>query len=161
MHNGYLEGMAIRSRLGRSQTSVVSDAVIVYHQPGESFMETPRSLEFDLTYLKQLIGAGLDGIESARREIDGGVIASPSRPEVWKPAAIGTTLGMLTTRLAAKHKSASRTAWGGLLGGVLGLSAGLAWASRGFISQAARTATRRVNATRDAHWLETHPIDYA
>jgi hypothetical protein len=124
-------------------------------------METLRSLGFDLTYLKQLIGAGLDGIEFARREIDGGVIASPSRPELWKPAAIGTTIGVLTSRLAAKRKSAPRTALGGLVGGALGLGAGIAWASRGLIGHAARAAVRRVNATRDARWLETHPIDYA
>ena len=124
-------------------------------------METAHSLEFDLSYLKQLIGAGLDGIAAARHEYDGGVIASPLKPAVWKPAAVGTSIGMLTTRLAGKRKSAFRTALGGFVGGVLGLSAGLAWASRGSITRAARTATRRVNATRDAHWLETHPIDYA
>ena len=124
-------------------------------------METVHSLQLDLTYLKQLIGAGLDGIETTRREIDGGVFASPSRPEVWKPAAIGTTIGVLTTRLAGNRKSASRTALGGLVGGVLGLGAGLVWASRGYIGHAARAAVRRVNTTRDAHWLETHPIDYA
>ena len=122
-------------------------------------MRTTHALEVDLAYLKQLIGAGLDGIESARRDQAGGIIAS--RPGMWMPAAIGTTLGVLTTSLAGKRKSASRTAWGGLVGGVLGISAGLAWASRGLIGHAARTATRRVNATRDAHWLETHPIDYA
>jgi len=122
-------------------------------------MRTAHVLEFDLTYVKQLIGAGLDGIESARREHAGGVFAS--RPGVWTPAAIGTTLGVLSTRLGGKRKSASRTAWGGLVGGVLGISAGLAWASRGLIGHAARTATRRVNATRDARWLETHPINYA
>jgi hypothetical protein len=123
-------------------------------------METIHS-QSTQAYLKQLIGAGLDGIESARHEFDGGVIASPLRPAVWTPAAIGTTIGVLTTRLAGTRRSASRTAWGGFVGGVLGLGAGLAWASRGFIGRAARTATRRVNATRDAHWLETHPIDYA
>ena len=122
-------------------------------------MRTTHALEFDLTYFKQLIGAGLDGIESARREHAGS--KSTSRPGVWAPAAIGTTLGVLTTRLAGKRKSESSTAWGGFVGGVLGISAGLAWASRGMIGHAARTATRRVNATRDAHWLDTHPIDYA
>ena len=122
-------------------------------------MRTTHALEFDLTYLKQLIGAGLDSIEIARREHAGGVFAS--RPGVWTPAAIGTTLGVLTARLGGKRKSASRTAWGGFVGGVLGISAGLAWASRGLVGHAARMATRRVNATRDAHWLETHPIDYA
>ena len=124
-------------------------------------METAHSLQLDLTYLKQLIGAGLDGIESARREIDGAVFVSPSRPEVWQPAAIGTIIGILTTPSAGSRKTASRAALGGLIGGVLGLGAGLAWASRGFIGHAARAAVRRVNITRDIHWLETHPIDYA
>jgi hypothetical protein len=68
---------------------------------------------------------------------------------------------MLTTRLDRNRKSASRTALGGLIGAALGLGAGLAWASRLHLAGAARTATRRVNATRDAHWLEAHPIDYA
>ena len=122
-------------------------------------MRTTHAPEFDLTYLKRLIGAGLDGVESARREHVGR--ESASRPGVWTSAAIGTTLGVSTARLAGQHKSASRTAWGGFAGGVLGISAGLAWASRGLIRHAARTATRRVNATRDAHWLDTHPIDYA
>ena len=122
-------------------------------------MRTTHALEFDLTYLKQLIGAGLDGIESARRDQAGGIIAS--RPGMWMPAAIGTTLGVLTTSLAGKRKSASRTAWGGLVGGALGIGAGFVWASRGLVGHAARTATRRVNATRDARWLETHPINYA
>ena len=124
-------------------------------------METSHSLQLDLSYLKQLIGAGLDGIETARREIDAGVFVSPSRPHVWKPAAIGTTIGVLATRSAARRKSASRTALGGLVGGALGLGVALAWASRASIRHAARTAARRVNLTRDAHWLETHPINYA
>ena len=124
-------------------------------------METFHSLEFDLTYLKRLVGAGLDGIAAARDEFDGGAIPSPLKPAVWTPAAIGTTIGMLTTRLDGNRKSASRTALGGLVGAVLGLGAGLVWASRLHIASAARTATRRVNATRDAHWLETHPINYA
>ena len=124
-------------------------------------METAHSLQSAQAYLKQLVGAGLDGIAAARHEFDGDVITSLLKTVVWTPAAIGTTIGMLTTRLAGNRRSASWTALGGLVGGVLGLGAGLAWASRGFIGHAARTATRRVNATRDAHWLETHPIDYA
>ena len=66
-------------------------------------METPRSLEFDLTYFKQLIGAGLDGIESARREIDGRVFTSPSRPEVWKPAVVGTIGILFSPRIPPLH----------------------------------------------------------
>ena len=50
---------------------------------------------------------------------------------------------------------------GGLVGGAFGAAAALAWASRGFAGIAARKAVLQVNAARDAHWLETHPIDYA
>ena len=124
-------------------------------------METFRSLAFDLTYLKQLVGAGLDGLAVSRHEFDGRSILSPLRPGVWTPAAVGTAIGMLATRFDGNRTSASRTALGGLVGAVLGLGAGLAWASRPHIASAARRATRHVNATRDAHWLQTHPIDYA
>ena len=124
-------------------------------------MEAVHLIESDLTYLKQLVRAGLDGIDSARHELDGGILTSPLQTVVWKPAVVGATVGMLGTHLMGNRKSASRVAMGGLVGSVLGFGAALAWASRGFIRPAARAAARRVNATRDAHWLETHPIDYA
>ena len=93
-------------------------------------METFHSLEFYLTYLKRLVGAGLDGIAAARNEFEGWCRSlSALKPAVWTPAAIGTTIGMLTTRLDGNRKSASRTALGGLVGAALGLGAGLAWAS--------------------------------
>src|SRR4030095_12567566 len=95
-------------------------------KPRGSFMRSTHALEFDLTYLKQLIGAGLDGIESARREHARGAVAP--RPAVWTRPAIGPPLGVLTTRVGGKRNSASRTAWVGFVGGVLGISAGLAWA---------------------------------
>ena len=124
-------------------------------------METVHSLESNLAYLKQLVGAGLDGIDSARHELDGGVFTSPLQAVVWTPTAIGATIGILSTRLIGNRKSASSVAMGGLAGSVLGFGAGLVWTSRRLIGPAARTAIRRVNAARDAHWLETHPIDYA
>jgi hypothetical protein len=117
-------------------------------------MQTLRSLESAQAYVWQLVGAGLGGIDAARRELDGGAITPAT---VWQPAAIGTTVGMITAHLLGKRKDAFRTA----LGGVLGLGAGLLWAARGSIPQATRTVVRHVNAARDAHWLEAHPIDYA
>lgn len=124
-------------------------------------METVHSLKSNLTYLKHLFGAGLEGVGSARREIDGRVFTSPLRPVVWTHAAIGAMIGVLSTRVIWNRKSASRIATGGLVGSVLGLCAGLAWASRGLIGPATRTTVRSVNAARDARWLETHPINYA
>lgn len=124
-------------------------------------METIRLLESDITYLKQLARAGLDGINSARHELNGGVFSSPLQTAVWKPAALGASIGMLSAHLIANRKSVSRVAMGGLVGSAFGLGAALAWASRGFMRPAARAAMRRVNAARDARWLESHPIDYA
>ena len=124
-------------------------------------MEIVHLRDSDFAYLKQLVQAGLDGIDSARNERDGRVFTPPLQTVVWTPAAIGATIGMLSTHLIGKRKSASRVAMGGLAGSVLGFGAALAWASRGCIGPAARTAVRRIDAIRDARWLESHPIDYA
>ncbi len=104
-------------------------------------------------YFKTLVGAGWEGIHSTRYE--------PVETAVWKPAAIGATFGMLSTRVIGKNKSASRVAMGGLVGGALAFSAAIAWALRRHVGPAAGAAMRHVNAARDAHWLETNPIDYA
>ena len=124
-------------------------------------METARSLESDLAYLKRLVGAGLEGIRSTRHEPDGGNPRSSLQTTVWKPTAIGATLGMLGVRAIGKRRSASSVTMGALVGGVLGFGASRAWKFRRFVSPAASAALRRVNAVRDAHWLETHPVDYA
>jgi hypothetical protein len=124
-------------------------------------MENGHLLESDFAYLKQLARAGMDGINSARYELDGDVLKGTLQTVVWKPAALGATIGMLSAHLSGDRKSASRVAMGGLVGSVFGFGAALAWASRSFIGPAARTAMRRVNATRDARWLEANPIDYA
>jgi hypothetical protein len=123
-------------------------------------MPSLRSLESDLAYVRELLGAGADGIASARRELAGRVFTPPLHPAAWTPAAVGATVG-LTARLMSKRNSRSSVAMSGLVGTVLGFGAALAWTSRGFTALACRRAVRHVNATRDAHWLEAHPIDYA
>jgi hypothetical protein len=120
-----------------------------------------RSLRSDLSYFRQLVGAGWDGIASARQELNSGVFPSPRQAVLWTPAAIGATIGVLGPRLIGNRKSASSMAMGGLVGSVLGFGAALAWSSRRFTGPAARKAVRNVNAARDARWLETHPINYA
>jgi hypothetical protein len=123
-------------------------------------MQATRGFEPDLAYLRTLIGAGLDGISTARHELGGGVFRPPLTAGVWKPVAIGATVGALGTRLTGSRKAGS-IAVGGLVGCVVGFGAVLAWTSRRFTSHAARTSLRLVNAARDSHWLEAHPIDYA
>ena len=97
-------------------------------------METTRSSASNLTYNKR------PGVS------------------VWAPIAIGAAIGLFGTILASRRKSASRTAVGSLVGGVVGLGA---WASGRLLAPAAYSAARRVNSVRDARWLASHPITYA
>jgi hypothetical protein len=113
-----------------------------------------------LVYLKDLVVAGLHGVASARDELDGEVFAA-ARPAVWTTAAIGAAVGMLSTGMAGGRKSASNLALRGLVGSMVGCGAGFAWTSRRFTRAAAHRARRLVDAARDAHWLQKHPIDYA
>jgi hypothetical protein len=112
-------------------------------------------------YLKQLVGAGLDGIASARREAGGRVFTPPLQAVVWPPAAIGAAIGVLGARLGSKQSNRVRMTVAGVMGSVVGSTAAAAWASRQFLPPAARKTIDRVNLARDSHWLQTHPIDYA
>src|SRR5690349_3451982 len=92
----------------------------------------------DFAYLRQLVGAGLDGIGSARHEIAGGVLTPPFRAMSFRPTAAAAAIGLLSTSLIGKRRTVSRAAAGGLAGTALGLGASMAWASRRFAGLAAR-----------------------
>jgi hypothetical protein len=124
-------------------------------------MRTVHSFPPDLAYVRELVGAGLEGIASTRQEVHGPVFTSPAEPAVWMPAAVGATIGIMGVRLTGRGKSPAACAWGAFLGSVIACGAALAWSSRHFTVPAARNAARSVSAARDAHWLARHPIDYA
>jgi hypothetical protein len=44
---------------------------------------------------------------------------------------------------------------------MIGLVVGLAWKTRELTASMGRSALKEMNAVRDQHWLENHPIDYA
>ena len=77
------------------------------------------------------------------------------------PAAVGACLGLVGGLVVNGRKSAIRTLGFGLLGGIVGFGAGLIWENRQFAASVASGAWKRVNRTRDEHWFENHPIDYA
>ena len=43
----------------------------------------------------------------------------------------------------------------------VGFVAGFAWKTRDLTGSMLQGASRAIETTRDEHWLETHPIDYA
>jgi hypothetical protein len=123
---------------------------------------TIASLVFpDLFYLKSLIRAGLDGVNSAFNEKQGGIFMPAFKDAVWTPTAFGAAIGIASMCFGKGRRSAPRAAVGALIGSAVGLGGGAAWASRRFTGAAARRAMRGVNQVRDARWLERHPIDYA
>ena len=120
-----------------------------------------KLLRAELDYLKELTGAGLDGIAAARREFSGPVFETAPNGRAWTPAAVCAGIGIMSGVLAGRGGSRSRVVVGGLVGSVVGSAALLAWTSRRFARTAAHRAFRSVNAARDQRWLKANPIDYA
>ncbi|MGA1995977.1 MAG: hypothetical protein ABSH45_09365 [Bryobacteraceae bacterium] len=123
-------------------------------------MKLPQSFQSDVTYVKDLIGAGWAGIDSGRKESGERVITPAFTRAVWMPIAIGTALGVLAA-CSKRGRKTRHAVLGGLVGSVVGFGGSVAWASRGVTGAAARGAARKVNTVRDARWLEKNPIAYA
>jgi hypothetical protein len=126
-------------------------------------MRTGRaeSLKSEINYVADLFGAATDGVVSAWKATNNAVLAPRLTAAVW-PTVIGAAIGVLGGCLERKsHRTDHRVVACGLIGSALGFGAGVAWTSRAFTRAAARGAIRKVNAVRDAHWLEKNPIAYA
>ena len=78
-----------------------------------------------------------------------------------KPAALGACIGLLSGYPAGRKKSIMRSLTYGLLGGTVGLCAGLVWENRRLTASVAGSALRNIGKVRDERWLAKHPIDYA
>jgi hypothetical protein len=113
-----------------------------------------------MTYCKQLVGAARDGIVSAHGETHGVMFVPPLRKIAWIWTVSGAIAGIVGMQLA-RRKPASRLAIGSVAGSFAGLAAATVWASSDFAKLAGRCSARRISAVRDAHWLESNPIDYA
>ena len=85
-------------------------------------------------------------LRSARASLASGVAA----------ASLGLAAGYLLSR-----RRTQKLASFGVMGAVVGLAGGMAWGTRRMTGGMARGAIRKLGATRDAHWLAKHPVDYA
>ncbi len=77
------------------------------------------------------------------------------------PAAVGACLGVLYGCFNHRQKSTGRVLGCSLLGGAIGFGAGLLWESRHLTASIASTMNKSIQETRNEHWFEKHPIDYA
>ena len=116
-------------------------------------------------YGRRLFNSGVEGARSGREEFLNGEPITPFLSEsvrsALKAAALGACIGMLGSYPGYRQKSISRALAFGLLGGAIGLGAGVAWESRRLTASVADGALKNIGRVRDEHWLTKHPIDYA
>jgi hypothetical protein len=77
------------------------------------------------------------------------------------PAIVGACLGLLGGCLGKERHSMTRTLADGLLGGAIGFGAGIIWENRQITASVVSGAWESIGKTRDEHWFEKNPIDYA
>jgi|ERR1019366_1437438 hypothetical protein len=116
-------------------------------------------------YGRKLLNSGIEGARSGQEAFLNGRSLTPFLSEsvrsALKPAALGVCVGVLGGCPGYRQKSITRALTYGLLGGAIGLGAGLVWESRRLTASVAGSALRNISRVRDEHWLTKHPIDYA
>jgi len=116
-------------------------------------------------YGRKLLDSGIEGARSGEEAfLDGEPLTpflSDSVRSALKPAALGACIGVLGSCPGYRERSILRTLVYGLLGGAIGLGAGVVWESRRLTASVAESAFKNIGRVRDEHWLTKHPIDYA
>jgi len=126
-----------------------------------NFMEWSKS---EVDYGRKLVDSAMEGArwgegeflkeESLSRYLERSTLHAIA------PTIIGACAGLLAGYLK-NNRSRSKTLVCGLLGGAIGFGAGVVWENRKLTASVAAGAWKSVNKTRDEHWFEKNPIDYA
>jgi peptidoglycan/LPS O-acetylase OafA/YrhL len=128
-------------------------------------MKIGNWLKAEVEYGRNLAGSGWQGARDAagsmlHGEAVGELLGRSVRAS-WAPTALGAGLGAACALIAGGRKpKAAAVAAMGVVGGVVGFTAGVAWETRQLSGEIARGAMRRIGTTRDSHWLGKHPISF-
>ncbi|MGJ5818975.1 hypothetical protein [Paludibaculum fermentans] len=118
----------------------------------------------NIEYGRDLVESGLEGASTVRKasfgddEIAGEF--SRAAEESLLPALIGACIGAAAGYITDDRKAGRGALIGGVVGGAIGFTGGLAWGSRRVTGALAGGAMKKINAARDEHWLEKHPVVY-
>ena len=127
-----------------------------------NFLEWSKS---SVDYGQKLVNSALEGAHEAEGEfLKEESLASDlneSARHALAPAVVGAFLGALSGSLGNGRRSSTRTLAFSLLGGAIGFGAGMMWENREFAASVASGAWKKISETRDEHWFEKNPIDYA
>jgi hypothetical protein len=127
-------------------------------------MNIKDTVKENFAYSKELLEAGINGANSARREMlaaeETTDLVMSATQESWQSATIGGFVGAVCGVLADDRRPLRGVIAGGLFGALLGFAGNFVWRTRPLTSAMARNAGRRINEVRDGHWLSKHPINY-
>jgi hypothetical protein len=118
-------------------------------------------IEYGWDLLRSAVEGARSAEEQIREEESPGSVLRRSVLISLAPTVAAASLGLAAGYLVSRRKSAHRTAAFGLAGALIGFAGGMAWSTRHMAGDMARGAKKSVDATRNAHWLAKHPVDYA
>jgi len=122
-------------------------------------MRIPESFKSEVIYARDIVKAGLDATASLGAE------PAPDLARVSQSALgfaiLGASIGALGVYLGRKGRLGNTAILGSVVGGALGFTSGVAWATRDQTKRYYQAATHNVQGVRDAHWLEKNPVAYA
>jgi len=118
-------------------------------------------IEYGWDLLRSAVEGARSAEEQIREEESPGSVLRRSALISLAPTVAAASLGLAAGYLVSRRKSAHRTAAFGLAGALIGFAGGMAWSTRHMAGDMARGAKKSVDATRNAHWLAKHPVDYA
>jgi hypothetical protein len=126
---------------------------------------TQTSLHRYLRYGKSLANSGATGVRNGSTTYLNGrplstALGASARSSI-PFAVIGIGAGLLQLALGSRCRRVPRSIAVGAVGATLGFLAGFSWKTRELAGSMAHGAIKSIGATRDNHWLEQHPIDYA
>lgn len=114
-------------------------------------------------YGRRLVLSGIEGARSAHEEFGDSLAPdlAESVQSALAPAVLGACIGVLAGNPTSREKSVGRAVVFGLIGGAIGLGAGLAWESRRLTARVVDRALKNIGRARDEQWLIRNPINYA
>src|SRR5450759_49073 len=99
-------------------------------------------------YGRRLLDSGIEGARSGQEAFLKGQPLTPFLSEsvcsALMPAVVGAGIGVLSSYTPYRQKSITRALTFGLLGGAVGLSAGLVWENRRLTASVAESALRSI-----------------
>jgi len=127
-------------------------------------MNVMEGSKAEADYGRKLMDSAVEGARQSEGEfLKGeslGLYLERSALHAMGATVLGACLGWCGGYMESRRSRRRALVWA-FLGGAIGFGAGLIWENRKFTASVASGAWKRINQTRDAHWFEKNPIDYA